>query len=142
MNSKHDNCDAIRILTPGRRALVKFVLTSADSFKKTNWKPWRFKYESSEYFYLLMSRTESGIWFTWLYFAGYAQQAQEYWCKIEVFSKNNPKKSIMFSGDVSPMTIDPDTVQELGNGLTFADPIVQKFKYDDRLYFYVSIGQR
>jgi hypothetical protein len=39
-----------------------------------------------------MSRIESGIWFVWLHYAGYAPKAKEYCCTIEACSGNDRKK--------------------------------------------------
>jgi hypothetical protein len=81
-------------------------------------------------------------------FAGFAPKAEEYYCKIKAFSKYDPKRSVVFNGDVIPMTLDRDTVTKMGNGLTFTDTIVQKLKCQnyfekshDNLYFIVSISK-
>jgi hypothetical protein len=98
-----------------------------------------------------MSRNESGVWLVWMHFAGFAQNAEEYWCEIKAFSENDPKRSVVFSGDVIPITLDREIVQKTRNGLTFSNAIAhqlitkdagENLKYGDKLCFNVSIGQR
>jgi hypothetical protein len=60
-----------------------------------------------------MSRLEYGIWFVWMHFAGYAPKAKEYWCSIKACSEKDTKKSVVFSGDVIPMTVDYETIQKM-----------------------------
>jgi hypothetical protein len=103
-----------------------FMIQDHHFNKNGRWHPWRVKY-NDEFFFLQMARFESGFWFVWVHYAGYAAKAKEYWCTIKVFSKNDPK-SVVFNGDVIPMTVDYDTVLKMrnANGLVLFDSLVQQ----------------
>jgi hypothetical protein len=116
--------------------------------QKYDWKPIQLKYED-DYFFLQLSKNKSGIYMVWLHFAGSASKAEEYWCTIEAFSKDDPERSVVFSGDVIPITVGRDTVQKtIRNVLAFSNTIAQTLltKGDNmachKLFFNVSIGKR
>jgi hypothetical protein len=138
---KHTKCLTLKCTS----AILHYRLKSIDFKGTLNWNPWRIKYESKtiEYFFLQLSRIGGGIWFVWLYIAGYAPKAEEYWCSIKAFSKNDTKRLFMFSGDVIPLNVDRETIEEMKKGLILSDAIVQELitRNDGCLYFDVSIGK-
>jgi hypothetical protein len=104
LDIKHDYGQHTQRLTlQCTSAILHYPLKANNFKKKSNWNPWRLElYESKtiEYFFLQMSRNDVGIWIVWVYIAGYAPKAKEYWCSIKVFSKNDSKLSVEFRGDV------------------------------------------
>jgi hypothetical protein len=101
LDSQHHKFEASLILGT---AIVNFRIESGHFYGKGDWSPWRIKYKTNVYFFLHLSRNEFGIWFAWVSFAGYAPKVEEYWCKIKAFCEKNARKSVVFSGDVIPIT--------------------------------------
>jgi hypothetical protein len=151
LNIKHDYQQHTKSLTlPCSSAILFYHIKSNDICINDIkgdwiWNPWRLKYESKtiEYFFLQMSRKDVGIWIVWVYIAGYAPKAKEYWCSIKAFSKNDSKLSVEFRGDVIPLNVDRETVNEKKKALILSDELVHELKTQDGdLYFDVSIGKR
>jgi hypothetical protein len=139
---KHNKCLTLKCTS----AIPHYRLKSIDFKGTLNWNPWRIKYTESktiEYFFLQMSRIEGGIWLVWVYIAGYAPKAKNYWCSIEAFTKNDTKRFVEFSGDVIPLNVDRETVKKKKKGLILSDAIVKELitGNDGYLNFDVSIGK-
>jgi hypothetical protein len=164
LDSEHKTLPAEKCLKWLSPTATFYYCILSDNLKRNwIWNPQRLKYKD-EHFFFQMSRNESGIWFAWVYFAGYPIKAEDFWCNITAFSVNDAQRSAVFSCDVIPMSVDLDIVQTMRNstGLTLSDAMVEKIKerpeYDllrtclnvalgdsdaifDKLHFKVTIGK-
>jgi hypothetical protein len=112
-----------------------------DDSRRWQWPALRLK-SNLDYFFLEAVKEIGGSWIVWLYYSGFAQDAANYTCSINVHHPDHKRVSVTYSGDVISMTVDQKTIEKERMGLIFSNYAVKQLVCGNKLASYITISKK